>query len=81
MDPAPHWFMGHRIESLNLDLLNALPLPGRHPQHLYELAQGESKTWIIAFVNVGKLEDLEKKITAVEEIPMIYAAQTSYPSQ
>ena len=78
MDPAPHWFMGHRIESLNLDLLNALPLPGRHPQHLYELAQGESKTWIIAFVNVGKLEDLEKKITAVEEIPMIYAAQTSY---
>ena len=25
-DPAPHWFMGHRIESLNLDLLNALPL-------------------------------------------------------
>ena len=23
-DPAPHWFMGHRIESLNIDLLNAL---------------------------------------------------------
>lgn len=21
-DPAPHWFMGHRIESLNIDLLN-----------------------------------------------------------
>lgn len=78
MDPAPHWFMGHRIESLNLDLLNALPLPDRHPQHLYELAQGESKTWIIAFVNVGRLEDLEKKITAAEDIPMIYAAQTSY---
>lgn len=78
MDPAPHWFMGHRIESLNLDLLNALPLPDRHPQYLYELAQGESKTWIIAFVNVGRLEDLEKKITAAEDIPMIYAAQTSY---
>ena len=26
-DPPPHWFMGHRIESLNLDLMNALPLP------------------------------------------------------
>ena len=34
-DPAPHWFMGHRIESLNLDLLTCLPLPPRHPQHLY----------------------------------------------
>ncbi len=81
MDPAPHWFMGHRIESLNLDLLNALPLPDRHPQHLYELAQGESKTWIIAFVNVGELNDLEQKITAVESIPMIDAAKTSYRPQ
>lgn len=78
MDPAPHWFMGHRIESLNLDLLNALPLPDRHPQHLYELAQGETKTWIITFVNTGELENLEKKVTAVGNIPMIYAAKTSF---
>lgn len=78
MDPAPYWFMGHRIESLNIDLLNALPLPGRHPQHLYQLAQGESKSWIIAFVNVGKLEDLEEKVTAVEAIPMVYARKTSW---
>ncbi len=81
MDPAPHWFMGHRIESLNLDLLNALPLPDRHPQHLYQLAQGETKTWIIAFVNVGELNDLEQKITAVGNIPMIDAAKTSYRPQ
>lgn len=81
MDPAPHWFMGHRIESLNLDLLNALPLPDRHPQHLYELAQGETRTWTILLVNVGKLEDLEKKITAVADIPMIEAPKTSYRPQ
>lgn len=78
MDPAPHWFMGHRIESLNLDLLNALPLPDRHPQHLYELLQGETKSWIISFVNVGPLGNLEKSVTAVENIPMIYAAKTSF---
>ena len=36
-DPAPHWFMGHRIESLNLDLMNALPLPQHCPQDLWIL--------------------------------------------
>lgn len=48
-DPPPHWFMGHRIESLNLDLLNALPLPDSHPQHLWQLKAGESRTWTLAF--------------------------------
>ena len=77
-DPTPHWFMGHRIESLNLDLLNRLPLPERHPQNLYELRQNESKEWVISFVNVGSLDNLEKAITKVADIPMIYAEQTSY---
>ncbi|WP_455672224.1 hypothetical protein [Phocaeicola sp.] len=77
-DPAPLWFMGHRIESLNLDLLNRLPLPDRHPQHLYELKQGESKEWIISFVNAGKLENLENAITEIADIPMLYAEQISY---
>ncbi|WP_042367693.1 hypothetical protein [Bacteroides neonati] len=76
--PAPHWFMGHRIESLNLDLINQLPLPGRHPQQLYELKQNESKEWIISFVNVGALEQLEQTISKVADIPLIYAEQTSY---
>lgn len=78
MDPAPYWFMGHRIESLNLDLLNELPLPDRHPQHLYELKQGESKSWLIVFVNAGKLENLEQAVTKVADIPMIYAERTSF---
>lgn len=42
-DPAPHWFMGHRIESLNLDLMNTLPLPAHHPQNLWQLQKGEEK--------------------------------------
>lgn len=73
-----NWFMGHRIESLNIDLLNRLPLPDRHPQDLYELKQNESKEWIISLVNVGNLDNLEKAITKVADIPMIYAEQTSY---
>lgn len=78
MDPAPYWFMGHRIESLNLDLLNELPLPERHPQHLYELKEGETRSWLISFVNVGKLENLEHKVREVADVPMIYAARTSF---
>lgn len=77
-DPAPHWFMGHRIESLNLDLLNRLPLPERHPQNLYQLLEGETKEWIISFVNVGALDNLEKAITGIVDIPMIDIRQTSY---
>lgn len=77
-DPAPFWFMGHRIESLNLDLLNALPLPARHPQDLYELKQGESKEWTFLFINVGKLDNLEYAITQAADIPLIDIRQTSY---
>lgn len=76
MDPPPHWFMGHRIESLNLDLLNALPLPEHNPQHLYELKQGETKIWRISFINVGKLDGLEKAVTKVYDLPLIRLEKT-----
>lgn len=46
-DPPPHWFMGHRIESLNLDLMNALPLPERNPQDLWMLKQGRSRAGLL----------------------------------
>ncbi len=77
-DPPPHWVMGHRIESLNLDLLNSLPLPRRHPQHLFELRPGETRRWTIAFVRVGALDSLERAVTRVARIPMVYAATTSF---
>ena len=41
-EPEPYWFWGHRIEAVNIDLMNALPLPERHPQDLWTLAPGES---------------------------------------
>lgn len=78
MDPAPHWFMGHRIESMNLDLLNELPLPERHPWNLYQLMPGESKSWTLSLVNIGKLDRLEENVRKVADIPMIYAPQTAY---
>lgn len=75
-DPAPHWFMGHRIESLNLDLMNALPLPRHCPQDLWQLERGESQTWTIAFVNVGTPDRFEETVHKVAGVPMIRMAQT-----
>lgn len=76
-DPAPHWFMGHRIESLNLDLMNALPLPERHPQDLWRLRQGESKSWILAFVDIEKPEAFEETLHRVADIPMLRIPRTA----
>lgn len=77
-DPAPHWFMGHRIESLNLDLMNALPLPSHCPQDLWQLRRGEKRTWTIAFVDVEKPERFEQTLHQVAGIPMLRVAQTSW---
>lgn len=77
-DPPPHWFMGHRIESLNLDLMNALPLPERNPQDLWMLKQGEAKTWIVAFINIHPLEEFEQSVHKIAGIPMIRIDQTTY---
>lgn len=79
-DPFPHWFMGHRIESLNIDLMNALPLPKHCPQNLWHLERGESRTWTIAFVNLPKLDDYETVVHRVARVPMLRMAQTSFCS-
>lgn len=75
-DPAPHWFMGHRIESLNLDLLNTLPLPERHPQNLWKLEQGESRSWTIALMDIEKPDMFEETVRRVADIPMLRLPQT-----
>lgn len=77
-DPAPHWFMGHRIESLNLDLMNALPLPRHSPQDLWRLKQGETKKWTIAFIDMNAADEFEETIHKVGGVPMIRMNQTVY---
>ncbi len=76
-DPAPHWFMGHRIESLNLDLMNTLPLPERHPQDLWMLKQGESRTWTIALVDIDRPEEFEENVRRLAGVPVLRMPQTT----
>ena len=62
---------------MNLDLLNTLPLPERHPQHLWMLKQGESKTWIIALVDIERPGDFEKTVRKLADVPMLRISQTT----
>ena len=75
--PTGYWFMGHRLESLNIDLLNQLPLPDHNPQNLYKLNKGETKSWTFSFLNVDSLVNLEKNISMVAKVPLISTDQTS----
>lgn len=77
-DPPPHWFMGHRIESVNLDLINALPLPKHCPQDSWKLDKGESRTWTIAFADVAQTDRFETVVHGVAGVPMLRVPQTSY---
>ena len=76
-DPAPFWFMGHRIESLNIDLMNALPLPAHNPQNQWQLADGDTRSWTIAFVNVPSLGEFERTVNSATGLPMIEMPNTS----
>lgn len=76
-DPAPHWFMGHRIKSLRLDLLAALPLPAHHPQHLYQLQPGEQRSWTIQLIDVADASDFEQMVHNVCNVPMLRLEKTS----
>ncbi|MDR3119414.1 MAG: hypothetical protein LBU44_08400 [Mediterranea sp.] len=78
LDPAPHWFMGHRIESLNLDLLNALPLPAHCPLDLWQLKQGETKEWIIAFAGIRSPNEFEETVHHIAGTPVIRMNRTAY---
>lgn len=75
--PAPFWFMGHRIESLNLDLMNALPLPSHNPQNLWQLLDHEQHTWTIAFFNAGTLDNFESTLNNRTQLPAIQMPNTS----
>lgn len=76
-DPAPHWFMGHRIKSLRLDLLAAPPLPSRHPQDQWQLMPGEERSWSIKIIDLSSLAQFEEVVSHECDIPMLHLETTS----
>ena len=76
-DPAPHWFMGHRVKSLRIDLLAALPLPAHHPQNLWQLLPGEERTWTLKIIDINDPDDFEATVSRECNIPMLLLDNTS----
>ncbi len=73
----PYKFEGHRITSINLDLINAHPLPERHPQNMWQLKPGETKTFRIYLDEVDELTNITAKVASLTKAPMIDVAATS----
>ena len=77
-EPTGYWFYGHRISSVNIDLLNALPLPEHNPQDRWKLEPGQTMTWKIMLKEIDAPSEYEKHIHEMSGVPMIRMEQTSY---
>jgi hypothetical protein len=73
----PYLFNGHRITSVNIDLINALPLPDRHPQTLWQIMPNEEKVFHLYFEEVKKLTDINKVVSEITKAPVIEMERTS----
>ncbi len=73
----PYWYWGHRITSINLDCINALPLPDRHPQGLYQLLPGESKQFRIYLDEIKNLSEFYPEVAKMADAPAIELVSTS----
>lgn len=77
-DIPEYWFYGHRIESVNLDFINALPLPEHNPQEMWRLGAGESRTWRVSLIPVSSLDTYEQEMAEATGLPMVNMQRTSY---
>ena len=78
-DPIASWSLnyniasygdyGHRIFTLNLDCLNVLPLPPRHP-HRDEIEPGETHAWTVFLAPVPDLASVKPVLAALAGAPM-----------
>lgn len=77
-EPAGYWFYGHRISSVNLDLINALPLPEHNPQDRWKLKPGQTMSWKILLKKIDDPSEYERQIHQISGVPMIKMHQTSF---
>lgn len=71
------FFWGHRVYTTNLDLINSLPLPDRHPQNLGQLHPGEEKKWTLFLTDVEKLDDIQPVLSPLCRAPLFRIPETT----
>lgn len=73
----PYFWGEHRIEGVNIDLINALPLPSRCPQYLYQLYPEQSYSWTFFITPVSDVSELKEIVPANTQAPFWDIPQTS----
>ena len=68
-DIPEYWFYGHKIESVNLDFINA---------GLSSLSPGEERQWTISLFPVDNLQVFEETVSSVMRLPMLDVPRTSF---
>lgn len=71
-----HWFYGHRIECLNLDMLCRGPLPYHNPC-LWKLEPGEQRTWTVKIIDIDNTDSYEETVYRHTGAPVIMMKSTS----
>lgn len=74
----PYYWGGHRIEGVNIDFINALPLPQRCPQNLYQLTPGQSFSWRLFITPVADISDIKHVVRENTQASFWDTPQTSF---
>lgn len=63
----------HRIYTPNIDFINQLPLPKRHPKHLHTIKPGEVKTWTVYLTSISSIEQVKADLSDIGDVPIFDA--------
>ena len=63
----------HRIYTPNIDLINQLPLPDHHPQHLTGIMPGETKSWTIYLTTIDSEDQIKADLSELADAPIFDA--------
>ena len=62
---------GHRIHTFNLEMLNAGPLPQRHPVGLDRLEPGQEKQWTVLMAPAKSLDEVPAQVADLCRVPVL----------
>lgn len=76
-DKEGNFFWGHRVYSFNLDFINRLPLPERHPQNLSKLPAKGQMSWTIQLTDIDGIDNIIPSIAESINAPVFEIKRTS----
>jgi hypothetical protein len=72
IDYARGWAL-KGIYTANIDFINQLPLPARHPQNLTTVKPGETKSWKVYLMVIDSLDEVKSELANSGDVPIFDA--------